>query len=500
MWLASPRRLHLVLNVLACPTLRALARGNEFDAAARAAARVAARTAAPEGQTHSPALAQPPLVQQPTRLRGAEARAAARFATQATELVPADNHGGMHNGMLHNGDLAQHTQRVAAQRVTSLCEVTSAMRSPALRGAAARAAARAAAAEGRVGRVQAQQQPLAASAAPPPPPVAPLPAASSPAGRAPVFDAAAAKAAAAANREGSNILRESWGQPMASSRAASSPAGRAPVFDAAVAKAAAAAKQEKPHILRESWGQTSMASQQSLPPPTYHRTQSLSQLPSATQQSPPRPRPPPPSPPPELDVPTWSEGAPKDESLVHKPTTLRGAEARAAARVAPQAAGTEPSAVQGPALYGAAARAAARAEANVLLRDAPARTHDAVSQAGAIWQAESRAAPDALSLPGEASVVHVLTEFVQSDYARQACEHCNVSLTECEEVWGMFESARLVDGKLIVKLKRSFDQSTVALLEQLARHIRSRMPQVKRLQHDHGPMTRTIVIGTGPPV
>ena len=45
---------------------------------------------------------------------------------------------------------------------------------------------------------------------------------------------------------------------------------------------------------------------------------------------------------------------------------------------------------------------------------------------------------------------------------------------------------RLVEDKLVVKLKYSFEQRSVSLLDRLAAHLKARIPQLKRLQYEPG--------------
>jgi hypothetical protein len=80
------------------------------------------------------------------------------------------------------------------------------------------------------------------------------------------------------------------------------------------------------------------------------------------------------------------------------------------------------------------------------------------------------------------SVALVLTEFVRSDYARQTCNNCNVmDVMDYGQIDGMFESVRLVNTKIEVKLKRTFGERNEALLDRLAMYLRARIPQ-PRLQ------------------
>lgn len=94
------------------------------------------------------------------------------------------------------------------------------------------------------------------------------------------------------------------------------------------------------------------------------------------------------------------------------------------------------------------------------------------------------------------TVEEVLTEFCMSDYARQLYDYCNVGPTEYGKVRGMFESVRVVDSKLVVRLQGPFQQRSEKLMDKLAKHLRQRMPEVQRLMHESGrPATiRTYII------
>ena len=107
-------------------------------------------------------------------------------------------------------------------------------------------------------------------------------------------------------------------------------------------------------------------------------------------------------------------------------------------------------------------------------------------------------APTAAPRADVSSVAEVFTEFVNSDYARQLCNYCNVQPTDYGIVSGMFETIRVDENKLVVKLKFAFEQRSEKLLDRLQKHLRanrSRLPpNIKVLQYVQGSMTRTIVI------
>ena len=109
---------------------------------------------------------------------------------------------------------------------------------------------------------------------------------------------------------------------------------------------------------------------------------------------------------------------------------------------------------------------------------------------------------DAIGRPATESVddllAVVLSEFVQSDYARECRNYCNIMPLDYGQVEGMFESLQRIDTKLVVKLKRNFEQRNVQLLDKLAKHLRARLPpgSIQRMEYVVGspPSTRTIII------
>ena len=107
-------------------------------------------------------------------------------------------------------------------------------------------------------------------------------------------------------------------------------------------------------------------------------------------------------------------------------------------------------------------------------------------------QARSQAQLDETSM----SVAQVLNEFVSSDYVRRVCDSCMVSPTDYGSMRGLFESVRVEDGRLIVRLARQVEEKSASLLDRLARHLRKRMPQIKRLEVEtrSPPSTRTIIL------
>lgn len=75
------------------------------------------------------------------------------------------------------------------------------------------------------------------------------------------------------------------------------------------------------------------------------------------------------------------------------------------------------------------------------------------------------------------SLTLVLEEFVESDYASQVCSCCNLQPTDYGAISGMFESVRLTDAKVVVKLKPTLNQ-VEGLKDRLATYIRARMPEI----------------------
>ena len=157
-------------------------------------------------------------------------------------------------------------------------------------------------------------------------------------------------------------------------------------------------------------------------------------------------------------------------------------------------------------VYDAAARAAARvARATQEHHAVPPVSHSSPQVQSTRPAPVSHTSPQALSMqPAPApkaqtdggSVALVLTEFVRSDYARQLFDYCNVQPTDYGQLGGMFESVQLVDTKLVIKLSRAVEQRSDKVLDRLAKHLRTRMPQIERLQYESGspPTTRTIII------
>lgn len=94
------------------------------------------------------------------------------------------------------------------------------------------------------------------------------------------------------------------------------------------------------------------------------------------------------------------------------------------------------------------------------------------------------------------TIAAVLAEFVASDYARNLCTYCNVAPTEYGQITGMFEVVRLNGDRLDVKLQQAFEQRSDRLLDKLVKHLRVRLPVIKRLQYEtrSPPSTRILVV------
>ena len=137
-----------------------------------------------------------------------------------------------------------------------------------------------------------------------------------------------------------------------------------------------------------------------------------------------------------------------------------------------------------------------------------------------VWWAERRVSNRVGGAPGAQtqvldalpldvpSLTLVLEEFVESDYARQVCSCCNLQPTDYGCIGGMcadrrehahttrtprahqanttctpcaprarFESVRLTDAKVVVKMKPTLNQ-VEGLKDRLAKYLRARMPEV----------------------
>ena len=111
-------------------------------------------------------------------------------------------------------------------------------------------------------------------------------------------------------------------------------------------------------------------------------------------------------------------------------------------------------------------------------------------------EAEPPSAPDTAHI--RESLTRVLMEFVETDYARKLCDDAGVQALigapSRQRIGLMFESVRLRGTGIELRLKRSFEQKSVSLLDRLTKHLRQRMPQCERLQYIQGTTTRTICL------
>ena len=111
----------------------------------------------------------------------------------------------------------------------------------------------------------------------------------------------------------------------------------------------------------------------------------------------------------------------------------------------------------------------------------------------------TQAPPAAASTPEDVSteaVAQVLMDFCQTDFAKQMCEYCSISPTEFGQLSSMFESVRVEQRKIVVRLNRRFEQRSEKLLDRLVKYLRTEMPQLKQLQYEvrSPPTTRTFII------
>lgn len=107
----------------------------------------------------------------------------------------------------------------------------------------------------------------------------------------------------------------------------------------------------------------------------------------------------------------------------------------------------------------------------------------AAAAANAAGQQAQQAAPAEARLGLDRdSVALVLSEFVQSDYAMQVFKHAGVqSVTDYGTIPGMFEMVQLIDAKVELKLKRSFEGSSLTLLDRCSKYMRARIPELREI-------------------
>eukprot|EP00320_Phaeocystis_rex_P020252 CAMPEP_0119096758 /NCGR_PEP_ID=MMETSP1178-20130426/173826_1 /TAXON_ID=33656 /ORGANISM="unid sp, Strain CCMP2000" /LENGTH=162 /DNA_ID=CAMNT_0007080659 /DNA_START=14 /DNA_END=502 /DNA_ORIENTATION=+ len=107
------------------------------------------------------------------------------------------------------------------------------------------------------------------------------------------------------------------------------------------------------------------------------------------------------------------------------------------------------------------------------------------------WAARGRMqradAPGALPLNTD-SVALVLTEFVNSEFARRLFKpgyDLNAQMDD-GQIGAMFESVKLTEATLVVKLKRAYGERNEVLLERLCRYLRVRIPQLAEIKDCSG--------------
>lgn len=93
-------------------------------------------------------------------------------------------------------------------------------------------------------------------------------------------------------------------------------------------------------------------------------------------------------------------------------------------------------------------------------------------------------APALLPLDAE-SVDHVLLEFVRSDFCKQLFDYRSIQPTDYGCIHGMFESVKLVDSVLMVKLKPAFGETNASLLDRMVRYLRARVSGVREVHVMH---------------
>ena len=92
-----------------------------------------------------------------------------------------------------------------------------------------------------------------------------------------------------------------------------------------------------------------------------------------------------------------------------------------------------------------------------------------------------RMATDALQDP---IVQAAFAEFVRTDYALTLCTYCNVNPPDRGQIRSIFPSVRLLGGQTLdVRLNAAITQKSEPLMDRLAKHLRARVPHIKRLQY-----------------
>ena len=86
--------------------------------------------------------------------------------------------------------------------------------------------------------------------------------------------------------------------------------------------------------------------------------------------------------------------------------------------------------------------------------------------------------------PSSSSIGRVLTEFVESDYARTVFNYCRAAGTDYSQIRGMFASVRLRDGTLELTMRQSYE-NVEGLLDRLALYLRARIPDLIDIRQVH---------------
>ena len=66
--------------------------------------------------------------------------------------------------------------------------------------------------------------------------------------------------------------------------------------------------------------------------------------------------------------------------------------------------------------------------------------------------------------------------------------------TDYGRLSAMFESVKLLGTTMEIKLAQRFEQRSAKLLDRLAKHLRTRMPQLQRLSYEHRTTTTTVIL------
>ena len=84
--------------------------------------------------------------------------------------------------------------------------------------------------------------------------------------------------------------------------------------------------------------------------------------------------------------------------------------------------------------------------------------------------------------PASSSVGLVLTEFVESTYARAVFSNSARSVDETDRatIRGMFAEVQLRDGTLELTMRPAFE-NVEGLLDRLSKYLRARIPQIKEI-------------------